>query len=261
MKEKIAITIDDKLLARLDRAVDGETIRNRSHAIEYYLHQGMGVKSEKALIMGGHADFSCATVFEGKAIVEHQVELLKKHGVKEILFCLHENEKEIQKMFGDGSKLGLRIHYQWQSREVAETGYMVSLAKKFFGDESFFVLYCHVVADIDLMDFAVYHVESNVVATVALTSIEDPSLYGSVKMRGEKIVEFTEKPKQKEEVSRVISAGIFYFSSEIFGYIPKGSSASLEKDVFPKLAKEGKMAGYLFEGKWCNVRNQIYARK
>jgi len=255
-RSKIAITIKDDLLHRLDRAIDGETIRNRSHAIEYFLDKALGAKVEKALLIGGYKDFSLNMLFEGKPIIERQLELLQKRGVKEVLLWLHENEKGLQKLVGDGSKYGLRILYQWQTSEHVGTAYITSVARKFFGEDSFFVLYGDVVTDIDLADFAAYHEETNSVATVALTSIQDPSLYGSVQMRGKKIVGFTEKPKEKE-VSRVISAGMFCVSPEIFEYIPKGKAASLEQDVFPRLAAEGKLAGYVFEGSWCNVRNKL----
>jgi NDP-sugar pyrophosphorylase family protein len=255
---KIAITVKDDILKRLDRAIDGKTIRNRSHAIEYFLNQALGTKVEKALIIGGHKDFSVSTLFENKSVAEHQVELLKGHGIKEILFSLHKNEREVQKLLGDGSKYGLSIVYEWEDQEQTGTARMVSKAKKFVGASSFYVLYCHVVADLDLVDFAAYHAETDATVTVAVTSIKDPSLYGVVQMRGEKIVGFIEKPRDEDGVSRIISAGIFCFSPEIFEYIGKEKSASLERDVFPRLAAaKGKLAGYMFEGKWCNVRNQV----
>ena len=256
-RSKIAITLKKDILKRLDRAIDGKTIRNRSHAIEYFLNQALGANVQKALIIAGHKDFACTTSFEGKPVIEHGLELLRAHGIKEIVLLLHKGGKEVQKTLGDGSKYGLKITYQLQEEEKIGTARAVLSAKKFVGGDLFFVLYSHVVAELDLVDFAAYHAQADATATVALTSIEDPSLYGAVEMKGEKIVAFAEKPKEKEGVSRVISAGIFCFSPEIFDYISKEKTASLEKDVFPKLAKESKLAGYMFEGKWCNVRNQI----
>ena len=256
-RSKIAITIKDDLLKRLDRAIDGKTIRNRSHAIEYFLNQALFSKVETALLIAGHKDFSCSTLFEGKSVLEHQLELLQAKGVKNVVLLLYQGEREAQRIAGDGSKYGLRITYLWQDKEQAGTASVLLQAKKIIGEDLFFVFYCHVVADIDLADFISYHRETDSVATVALTSIGDPSPYGAVKMRGGEIVSFTEKPKEIEGASRVISAGIFCMSPEIFDYIPGEKTASLERDVFPKLAQEEKLGGYMFEGKWCNVRNQI----
>lgn len=256
-RSKIAITIKDDILKRLDRAVDGETIRNRSHAIEYFLNQALSAKIETALIIAGKKEFSCATLFEGKPVIEHELEFLKSGGVRQVIVLLPKKEKEVQKMIGDGSKYGLLVDYIWQDDDKIGTAHAVSLVRQYTKDDTILVMYCDVVAHLDLVDFAAYHNETGALATVAVTSIEDPSLYGSVQMRGEKIVGFTEKPQEKSEVSRVISSGIFCLSPEIFEYIPDKKLASLEKDVFPKLVKEGKLAGYMFEGKWCNVRNQI----
>lgn len=256
-RSKIAITVKADLLKKIDRAIDGKAIRNRSHAIEYFLNQALGAKTEKALVVAGHKDFSCTTVFEGKRVIEHRIELLAAHGVRQIGLLLHKGEKEVQKILGNGERYGVRIMYQWQSGEKIGTGHAVALARKFLEGGIFFVWYSHVVAELDLGDFVAYHAQTDATTTVALTSIEDPSLYGAVQMKGEKIVAFAEKPRETEGVSRVISAGIFCMSPEIFEYIPKEKAASLERDVFPKLAKEGKLAGYMFEGKWCNVRNLI----
>ena len=98
-------------------------------------------------------------------------------------------------------------------------------------------------------------------ATIALTSVKDSADYGVAKLRGEKITQFLEKPREKEELSRVISAGMFCFSEKIFETLPRSPRAALERDVFPKLAEENKLNGYLFEGKWFDIGTQdIYAR-
>src|SRR3989344_6230528 len=93
-RSKIAITIKDDLLKRLDRAIDGKTIRNRSHAIEYFLNQALFSKVETALLIAGHKDFSCSTLFEGKSVLEHQLELLQAKGVKNVVLLLYQGERE-----------------------------------------------------------------------------------------------------------------------------------------------------------------------
>ena len=80
-------------------------------------------------------------------------------------------------------------------------------------------------------------------------------------MRGERVVEFIEKPKEKEDLSRLISAGVFCFSEKIFGYLSNKKHLSLESDVFPVLAKDGELGGYSFESRWFDVSTpDTYAR-
>jgi NDP-sugar pyrophosphorylase family protein len=37
--------------------------------------------------------------------------------------------------------------------------------------------------------------------------------------------------------------------------IPEGKKVMLEKDVFPKLAEEGKLRGFPFSGQWYDTGN------
>lgn len=266
-REKITITLREDVLRRIDATVDSERIRNRSHAIEYLLNQILRSGVKKALILtGGRKEeikvpkektLPVLLPFEGKLLLEHQIELLKNAGVRDIFILVDDRGEEIKQHFGDGSRFDVSINYGQQRKHQVGTGYALYFAQNFFSKEPFLMLYGDVFAEIDLEDFISYHLTSNVIATVALTSIRDPSLYGVANLRGGKIVEFVEKPKEEEELSRVISAGLFCFHPKIFDYLSDEYDLSLEKEVLPKLAKEGKLGGYLFEGKWCNVRNQI----
>ena len=154
-----------------------------------------------------------------------------------------------------GRWLGVKITYLEQKKKNIGTAFALSLAKKFLENDPFLVMYGDTLLQIDLKDFIDFHFSSKTLATIALTSIKEPTLYGVVKLRGEKIVDFIEKPKE-EEVSRVISAGVFAFEPEIFNFLPPKPSANLEEKVFPTLAKRGMLSGYLFEGKWFDVGTQ-----
>ena len=84
--------------------------------------------------------------------------------------------------------------------------------------------------------------------------MEDPSQYGVAKLDGEKILEFIEKPKKGEAPSNLINSGLYIIEPEIIDMIPDGF-AMLEKEVFPKLAKQGRLFGYAFSGQWFDTGN------
>lgn len=87
-------------------------------------------------------------------------------------------------------------------------------------------------------------------ATIALVKVENPSDYGVPLMSGNKIRQFLEKPKSPP--SNYISSGLYILEPEIFKYadFSKGF-LMIEKDIFPKLAEAGKLAGYKVKnGKW-----------
>ena len=96
------------------------------------------------------------------------------------------------------------------------------------------------------------HKRKNALATIALTTVEDPSHYGVARLDGSRIVEFVEKPANAP--SNLINAGFYIMEPEVIDMIPKGFSM-LEKDVFPKLAKLGRLRGFPFAGQWFDIGN------
>ena len=88
--------------------------------------------------------------------------------------------------------------------------------------------------------------------TVGLVKVKNPQAYGVAKIKGDKIIEFIEKPKNPP--SSYINSGLYIMDPEIKKYFPKKSSfAMLEAELFPQLAKEGKLLGYKWRGKWQDV--------
>lgn len=263
-RQKLTITLREDVLKQVDRSVDGERIRNRSHAIEYLLSQCLVMPTvQKALILAGGkgtgmkeltATLPKSLLLVGeKTIIEHQIEQLKSAGMRNIVVLLGYQAKKIREHLGNGEKLGVTISYVEQPDREIGTAEALYLAKSLLSGGRFIVFYGDTLAELNIGDFMSYHTEGEVPATVALTTLKYPSPYGVVKLRGEKIVDFTEKPKETETLSRVISAGISCFEQEIFNYISDKPSLSLERDIFPKLAKEEKINGYLFEGKWFDI--------
>ena len=73
----------------------------------------------------------------------------------------------------------------------------------------------------------------------------------SVENKKQRIVDFVEKPQTKTK-SHLINSGIYVLNPEVFKYI-KNDAVRLEKDVFPRLAQEGKLYAYPFEAEWYDV--------
>ena len=92
------------------------------------------------------------------------------------------------------------------------------------------------------------------IATIALYRVEDPSRYGVAELAQDNhVIRFVEKPSREKAPSNLINAGIYVLEPEIFDYIPSGKRVSIEREVFPKLAEEGKLCGYTFEGLWIDI--------
>ncbi|MCW4042607.1 MAG: sugar phosphate nucleotidyltransferase, partial [Candidatus Bathyarchaeota archaeon] len=51
-------------------------------------------------------------------------------------------------------------------------------------------------------------------------------------------------------------AGVYVLSTKILKRIRAGRKVSLEKDIFPKLAREKSVYGFTYDGYWSDVGTQ-----
>ena len=258
MKKRVTLTIEGNILDQVDKDVDGYKIKNRSHAVELLILKAMGVNVPKqAFILAGGKGTRLKPItheipkplipLHGKPIIEYSLDLFKKFGIKDIIISVGFKKEKIKEYFGDGKRFGVNITYIEEDEPLGTAG-PLKLAKKFL-KSSFIACNADELKEIDLMDMFMFHKENNALGTIALTSVEDTSKYGVANLAGNKILDFVEKPSKEEAPSNFINSGLYILESEVIDYVPEGF-AMLEKDVFPKLAQEGKLFGYPFSGYW-----------
>ncbi len=263
-RERLTITLRNDLLKNLDAEIDGERLRNRSHAIEYFLSRSLGLKAVKVLILaGGKPVFfesenkslpKAMVKIAGKPLLEQILQRLKTAKLTDIYISIGEGGGIIEEYFGDGSKMGLHIKYIHQPKGTKGNAQPLLAAKQYFRD-TFLLLYGDVLSDIDYSDFVEFHrAQKTSICTMALSSVEAVSMWGVAKLQGNRIISFEEKPQSPKTFSKLINAGIYMVEPEIFNTI--GNKADkLESDVFPRLAEEGKLFGYPYEGLWLDISN------
>lgn len=270
-RERITITIKKDLLRSLDRTIDNQRIRNRSHALEVVLSRALKTDTKQAVILAsGEGVKMRPFTYEipkplipvnEKPLLEYGITLLRKHGIKDILITVSHLAQKIEQHFGDGSSLGVNITYI-KEKVPSGTGGALLASKRHLETAPFLLLYSDVLLDLDLTEFIHGHMSNkDAVGTLALTSVADPSAFGAVKLRGSRVVEFSEKPHTENDTSRLVFAGCAAFDYSVFDYIKRGRNKklSLEKDIFPKLTTQGRLYGYPFEGKWFDVSTpEIY---
>jgi mannose-1-phosphate guanylyltransferase/phosphomannomutase len=260
-RDRLTITLNKSLLAKIDNFIDGTKIRNRSHAIEYLIKKSLVPEVAQAVILAGGKGLNMRPfTFEmpkglfpvgGKPILEHIIELLRLSEVRDVIFSIGHLGEKIKDHFGDGSRFGVKITYVTEDKE-AGTGGALLLAKKHLKNDTFLVLHGDIMIDLNVSDFVCFHKEQGTAATIALTSVVDPSKFGEVVLNGTKVVRFIEKPEKGRQTSQLINSGFYVFNKEIFEYIPKAMPSFIE-DIFPKLAEAKQLSGFLFAGRWVDI--------
>ncbi len=187
---------------------------------------------------------------QGRALLEHLLDLLKRHDIRNVLVSVGYLKEKIEEHFGDGSRFGADIMYIEENRPLGTAG-PLRLAKDLL-TETFIVSNGDELKDIDIKKMHELHRRNNALVTIALTSVDDPTMYGVARMDGERILEFKEKPK--DPPSNLINSGFYIIEPEVLEMIPNGPS-SLERDVFPKIAEKGMLFGFPFNGQWFDCGN------
>ena len=267
MRNRITITLREDIIKEVDKLVNNLTIRSRSQAIEYLLAKTVSnYQIDSALILAGGPNegfensqtHKTMQLVKGKPILENIVLLLKERGIKNFVFSCDNMANDIMDHFSDGKKFGVDIKYD-VSKKPLGMATAIKSSRNYF-DKTFLVWYGDTLCKFDLADMIRTHSDAKATATIALTTVSNPLNYGVVKIHGNRIVDFVEKPRKKIAESFLVSAGIFLAEPEIFKYI-NSKMRSLELDLFPKLAKKNLLIGYPFEGMWLNINDKAELQK
>ena len=263
MKERVTLTLEEDILKQVDKTVNNSTVKNRSHAVELLLMKSLGTNAIKTgLILAGGKGTRLKPITDeipkpliplhNQPIMQYTIDLFKKYGISKVIVCIGHMGEKIKEHFRDGKQLGIEIIYVEEKDPMGTAG-PLSLAKKYL-TETFVMCNADELKNIDLFDMFLFHKEHGAIGTIALTTVDDPSAYGVAKLEGSKILEFIEKPKKEEAPSKLINSGLYILEPEILKYIPD-APASIEREVFPKVAKDGKLFGYPFSGQWFDTGN------
>ncbi len=191
-----------------------------------------------------------------KPIVNHLIDLMVKHGIRDIALLASSSHKE------DFSKW----HYLW-SKDLPQGNISIFFEDKprgtfgglgalqgWLGSESFILSNGDELKDFDLTSLVEFHRDQKSVATIALVKVPSPQEYGVPVLEGNLIKTFLEKPENPP--SDFVSSGLYVLEPAVFSYadFSKGF-LMIEKDIFPRLAAEGKLVGLKTDGRWYDCGN------
>ena len=188
-----------------------------------------------------------------KPVMEHIIELLKKHNLTDIAVTLQYLPNMIKNYFNDGREYDVNLKYYVEDKPMGTAG-SVKNAEDFL-DDTFVVISGDALTDIDLSKAIDFHFAKKSMATLVLKKVDIPLEYGVVVTDdGGRITRFLEKPSWGEVFSDTVNTGIYILSPEVLKYYNKNEMFDFSKDLFPLLLKEDKpMYGYVSEDYWCDI--------
>ncbi len=191
-----------------------------------------------------------------KPVMHHIVDLLVRHGITEIVSTLHYLADEIESYFGDGSHLGVTMHYVVEDTPLGTAG-AVKMAEARLAGDTFVIISGDAMTDANLTELIEAHRKAGNVATIALWRVPNPLEFGVVITDDEgRITRFLEKPSWGEVFSDTINTGIYVLEPEVLNYMEPGRNYDFSKDIFPLLLRDGKrLGGHVISDYWADVGN------
>ena len=178
----------------------------------------------------------------GKPILERQINFLLSHGIDDIRLSLHHKADLIIE-FCENRWPG-QFEYVVEPKPLG-TGGGLKFASKGIADDFLVVNADDILRDIDIKKLV-----SLGANTVVCASVTDVRAFGLVNIQGERIVAFSEKPK--ELVSGYVSSGWYLLHPNVFDHVSQ-EAFMIERDVFPMLAQKGLLRAFLHDSYWMPV--------
>ena len=172
----------------------------------------------------------------GKPVLEHQLLVLKEHGVNKAIILAGYLGQKIVDYFGDGSDWGISISYRQETVPLGTAGAVKALQDEL--NDDFLLVYGDVFFDFDI-DMAVsLHRQSGAAATLVAHPTDHPQDSDLLDLdAAQNITEIIKKP-HAGGLGNIGNAAFYVLSPRVFPYIPEGK-ADFMHDVFPQMLENG----------------------
>jgi len=175
-----------------------------------------------------------------KPIIDHIINIYKKYGFNDFILATGYKSKVLERYFSN--KKNIKCIYT--GKKTLTGGRLLRLKKNFKENENFLLTYADGLTNQNLKKLVKFHLSHKRIAT--LTSVKPPARFGELKMSGNIVKSFKEKPQLQNDW---INGGFFCFNSKIFNFI-SGDNVMLEREPFQKLTKIKNLMAYKHYGFW-----------
>jgi D,D-heptose 1,7-bisphosphate phosphatase len=189
----------------------------------------------------------------GRPFLEHPVRTVHRFGFDSLLLLTGYRGAVIAEHFDPKGQLAAELGMTFSTLiEEVPLGTGVALRQPApMLRESFLLVNGDSYFDFNLLDLAARGVAAEAgTAHIALRETRDTTRYGVVEVEGGRIRGFRERPQGGGP--GLINGGVYWLNPGIVDEIPSGA-CSLEKDVFPRLAKKGRLFGTPYAGYFIDI--------
>lgn len=187
-------------------------------------------------------------------MLERVVRRLGESGVTDVVLSLGYRPEPFKELYPDAMCAGVRLQYAIEPEPLDTAGAIAFAAREAGIDETFFAFNGDVLCDADLVGQMERHRSFGGDATIGLTPVDDPSRFGVVPIDEQnRVIDFVEKPEPGTAPSNWINAGLYVLEPSVLDLIEPGARVSIEREVFPALAGDGRLFAVEHEDYWLDA--------
>ena len=188
-------------------------------------------------------------------MIYYPIQTLVDAGIKDILIVTGGNHAgDFLQLLGNGQEFGLKhINYTYQKGEggIAEA---LGLAEHFADNDKIIVVLGDNIMEKSIKKYVDDFDSQAKGAKILLKEVDDPERFGVAEVKGEKILDIAEKPKNPK--SRYAVTGIYMFDARVFDIIktlkPSDRGELEITDVNNEYISRGEMSFSMLDGYWTD---------
>jgi NDP-sugar pyrophosphorylase family protein len=243
------------------------------------------------ILAGGHGE--CLRVGEeyvpklllpvtGRPLLEHQLEWLKRTGIRSAVLCLDYKPEQVRAHIGDGSRFDMRLRYSVEESPRGTAGAVKALGTASLSDDVL-ILLGGVYPDTDCAKMVLFHRSHQALATLALHEcVRGPARQRNAQGRavpcdkmhacdGEPVVlgpahRIVDFPRYHPEARPGPEVSpLWIIRRALLRFVPEGAASDFVRDVFPAAVKAGEaLMGYRETGTLADLgspdRYELFAK-
>jgi NDP-sugar pyrophosphorylase family protein len=181
----------------------------------------------------------------GKPLLEHQLDWLKRCGVRRAIMCLGYKAEVVKDHFADGRAWGLALDYCVEAAPRGTAGCVRDVWPRVKGDA--LIIYGDIFVDISLSGLVACHQRNAAAATLALAQTDHPYDSDLVRTEDESVTGFY-RPEAGEPCAPLAAAAVWIVTGRLMDLVPADRPSDFGRDVFPAALRKGlPLAGFVTE--------------
>jgi dTDP-glucose pyrophosphorylase/CBS domain-containing protein len=182
----------------------------------------------------------------GRPLLEHTLTRLRDAGVQTVHITTHYAAEKITRYFGDGSGIGLDLHYLAEERPLGTAGSLRSLSR---ATSPILVINGDILTNMDFRSLRAFHQEQGAELTLAARHHEVDVPYGVVECRGARVTSLREKPR----LSFFVNAGIYLVEPSALDLVPAEDAYQMTDLIDALIARNRRVASFPILEYWLDI--------